>query len=610
MCGIAGIVNFKGQAIENGRIRAMMDKMNHRGPDDEGIFLNANTGLGFVRLSIIDLTPAGHQPMFTNDGRHCIIFNGEVYNYLELRKVLEEKYAFKSHTDSEVVLYSYLEWGSECLGRLNGMFAFVIYNIQEESLFGVRDRFGIKPFYYHLSGDEFIFASEIPPILSAMRSKPEPNEEVILNYLLLNRTNYSSDTFFEQITKLPPGHFLELKEKVFQINQWYNLRNEIKGKVGFDSPAEYYKLFKDSIDLQLRSDVPVGICLSGGLDSSAIASAILKEHKHDKFNSYSAVYADTDKADESEYINEFQGSGMNMHFIHPDHLSLMRDLDQYLETLCEPVPGTSEYAEFKVMELAKSHSTVILNGQGADEVLGGYEYFYGAYLKELLFGLKFREFYSEILKQRKFRTLNKSLKYLIFFMLPARLKLVLLKDRREMVNRKFLLKHQIASINLLKNLYGFSTLQDYFLRHFEYKFEHHLMWADKSGMHFSVETRFPFLDHRLIERTLNTKTELIIKDGWTKYILREAFEGLMPEKIRKRKSKIGFETPENNWLRTDIFKSFIENILDSEQFNNRPYFNPLAIKKLWNDHLLGKVNEANTIWKIVHLELWLRKFID
>lgn len=610
MCGIAGIVNFNGKSVEKGRIRTMLDKMQHRGPDDEGIFMDANNGMGFVRLSILDLTAAGHQPMFTADGSHCIIFNGEVYNYLEIRRELEEKYTFKSITDTEVVLYSYLEWGSECLHRFNGMFAFVIYNIVDKSMFGARDRFGIKPFYYNLSEEEFIFANEIPALLSVMRSKPGPNEEVILNYLLLNRTNYSKNTFFDQILKLAPGHFFKLKNNEFKTVRWYSLRQAVKGQSGFNTPAEYYNLFKASVDLQLRSDVPVGICLSGGLDSSAIASVILCEHKHDRFNSYSAVYDGKDKADESEYINEFRGSAINMHFTRPDHKSLMKDLDLYLETLCEPVPGTSEYAEFKVMELAKKHSTVILSGQGADEVLGGYEYFFGAYLKELLTGFKLRAFFLEVLKQRKFGMFQKSLKYLVFFLIPAWMKLFMLKDRRVLVEREFRRKYRKSPLALLRNLYGFTTLKDYFIRHFEYKFEHHLMWADKSGMCFSIETRFPFLDHRLVEKTLKTKASLIMKDGWTKYILREAFEGVMPEKIRKRVSKIGFATPENDWLRTEVFRNFINELLDSRQFNNRLYFNPPAIRKLWQDHLSGKVNEANSIWKIVHLELWLQKYID
>ena len=610
MCGIAGIIDFRNNDIDQGRIKAMMDKMRHRGPDDEGLYLDNNVGLGFVRLSILDLSPAGHQPMFSEDGGYCIIFNGEVYNYLEIRKELEGKYNFRSNTDTEVVLNSFLEWGSDCLEKFNGMFAFAIYNLKNRSVFGARDRFGIKPFYYRLSGDEFIFASEIPPILHVMPEKPKANDPVILNYLLLNRTNYSTDTFFEGIKKLPPGHYFELAGHEFKTFQWYSVRKKIDDTADFISADEYSELFRKSIDLQLRSDVPVGICLSGGLDSSAIAATILKEHRHERFNSYSAVYNIPDKADESEYINEFRGSSMEMHFTSPDEHSLMQDLDIYIEALCEPVPGTSEYAEFKVMELAKKHSTVILNGQGADEVLGGYEYFYGAFLKELLLKGRFRKFLTEIFEQRKFGNFRKSIKYLIFFLLPSKAKILMLKDRRLLLDKTFLKKYRSDSLKTLRNLYGFSSLKDYFIRHFEHKFEHHLMWADKSGMHFSIEARFPFLDHQLIEKTLATQTDLIIKNGWTKYILREAFEGVMPDKIRLRKSKIGFATPEHQWLRTEKMKNLINGIFDSSSFNNRHYFNPVEVRKLWNAHLYGRVKEANTIWKFVHLELWLRKYID
>jgi len=609
MCGIAGIVNFDGNKIDKAKLYQMMNTMKHRGPDDEGYFIDDTVGLAMVRLSIIDLSQAGHQPMFSSDGRYCIVFNGEVYNYIELRETLKRKYIFKSETDTEVVLYSYIEWGEQCLAKFNGMFAFTIYDTATKSLFGARDRFGIKPFYFHKSSHQFIFASDTPPLLKVMPGKPTVNDAAVMNYLMLNRTNYSEETFFKEIIKLSPGSFFTLNNLVFKVKRWYALRVSSSGK-SFKSSEEYYNSLKKSVQLQLRSDVPVGICLSGGLDSSAIASIILKEYPHTEFHSYSAVYNPGDKADEQEFIKEYEGTQLKMHYTSPNHEGLLDDLDQYIEMLSEPVPGTSEYAEFKVMQLAQQHSTVILNGQGADEVLGGYEYFYGAYLKELLFKFKIRKLIHEVNSLKKHHTLKKSLKYLLFFMLPSRLKMIMLKDRRHLINKHFYKQNCSYSLKLIKQLYNFPTLKDYFFNHFAYKFEHHLLWADKSGMRFSVETRFPFLDHNLIESTIDCAPDMILKNGWTKHILREAMTGVLPEKIRTRKSKIGFETPEHDWIRQAHYVKFIKEIFQSASFKNRKYFNQDNIKALYQKHLDGTVNEANTIWKIIHLELWFRKYID
>lgn len=609
MCGIAGVINFDGTKVSEDDLRMMMLAMKHRGPDDEGLFTDDNLGLGFVRLSILDLSMAGHQPMFSNDRRYCIIFNGEVYNYIELKEQLKTKYTFNSGTDTEVVLYSYIEWGADCLNRFNGMFAFVIYDTLTKELFGARDRFGIKPLYYFKNQAQFLFASDIPPILTVIKSRPEPNDSIIMNYLMLNRTNYSDETFFKGIMKIKPGHQFKIDKQGFIVKQWYDVR-KIKTDNGFSSPGEYYNSFRDSIRLQLRSDVPVGICLSGGLDSSAIASVILKEYDHERFHSYSAIYNPGDRGDEQEFIREFQGSSMIMHYTSPKHKDLLNDLNQYVEALVEPLPGTSEYAEYKVMQMARNHSTVILNGQGADEVLGGYEYFYGAYLKELLFNFRFSKLLRVAKSLNNNHELIKSIRYMVFYLTPSFLKFKLLTDRKKLINERFLNSMKAHSVKLLKDLYGFSSLKDFFIRHFEYKFEHHLLWADKSGMYFSIETRFPFLDHRLVERTLATHPDLILNDGWTKFILREGFKGVLPEKIRLRKSKIGYETPEHDWLRTEEFKKLLNQLFESESFNNRKYFNCPEVKKLYADHLSGKVNEANSLWKIVHLELWLRRFID
>lgn len=609
MCGIAGIINFNNNPVDELSISKMIRAMKHRGPDDEGMFFEHHVGLGFVRLSILDLSQSGHQPMVSENGRYIIVFNGEVYNYVELKEKLKEKYQFNSNTDTEVVLKSYIEWGESCLDKFNGMFAFAIYDTIEKTLFGARDRFGIKPFYYFYNYNQFIFASDIPPILTNQNVSAFPNNEVIFNYLLTNRTNYSEKTFFDNILKLNPGHKFKIENKKLTISQWYNIENHNITE-GFNSSTEYDKVFIEAIKIQLRSDVPIGICLSGGLDSSSIAAVLLKAFKVNNLHAYSAIYNKGDVGDEQDFIHIFSNEKMNMHFVKPTAESFLNDIDEYVNALSEPVPGTSEYAEFKVMQLAKQYSTVILNGQGADEVLGGYDYFYSAYLKELILKFYFLQFLKECFYLKKHNKLLPTLKYLLFFLAPINIKRYILKKKNNIFKPKFYYNNKIYATQIIKQFYTFKSLKKFFKNHFKHKFEHHLLWADKSGMYFSLETRFPFIDHHLIEKTLSTSNSNILKNGWTKNILREAMINKLDDKIRLRKDKVGFETPEAEWIREPAFKNFINEIINSTSFNNRPYFDANKIKLLVNQHNAYKANHANLIWKTIHLELWLRKFID
>ena len=386
MCGICGIINLNKQPVEESKINQMMRSMKHRGPDDEGLFVKEHIGLGFVRLSIIDLSLAGHQPMFSKDKRYAISFNGEIYNYIELREELRQKgYVFRSASDTEVLLYSYIEWSESCLHKLNGMFAFAILDTFTNNLFLARDRFGIKPLYYYHDQDQFIFASDIPPILSIIKNKRKPEDSIVFDYLVLNRTNHSDKTFFKNIRKLQHGHILTVKSEIVNINRWYCLPDRIAQYESLKfSENEFLDEFKHSIDFQLRSDVPVGTCLSGGLDSSAITSLVLSNKQEVDLHSFSAIYQKGQKGDESEYIAEFKDKNLKIHYTIPTGDSLLQDMNSFVDSLSEPVPTTSIYAEYKVMELANKHCTVLLNGQGADELMAGYHYFYGYYFRDLI----------------------------------------------------------------------------------------------------------------------------------------------------------------------------------------------------------------------------------
>ncbi len=385
MCGICGQINFNGAEVAESQLRSMMQAMKHRGPDDEGIFTDGSIGLGFVRLSILDLSQAGHQPMYSQDDRYVIVYNGEIFNYIELREELEPKgYSFRTRSDTEVLLAAYKEWGEECLDRFNGMWAFVIYDRIEKSIFASRDRYGIKPFYYYLCNEYIVFASEIQPLLKVIGIKPSANERAVFDFLVFNRTDQYGDTLFKGIKKLKHGCNLKIDKSGFREYEWYNLRQHVEQTDQFSSPEEFRDLLSNAIGLRLRSDVPVGVCLSGGLDSSSIVSILINDYKKTDINTFSAVYRKGQTGDETEYINLFKDDLPNMFFTMPDAQSLMADLADYIRLHSEPVSDTGVYAQYKVMELAAGKVIVTLDGQGADEMMAGYHYFFGSYFKELL----------------------------------------------------------------------------------------------------------------------------------------------------------------------------------------------------------------------------------
>ena len=607
MCGICGIIKFDGSKPDPQAILNMMQIMKHRGPDDQGTFFNDNVGLGHVRLSIIDLSEAGHQPMFSSDGRYCMIYNGEIYNYIELKEeLIKLGRSFKTQTDSEVLLEAYCEWGEKCLDRLNGMFAFAIYDIQERSIFCVRDRYGIKPFYYLHEKNIFAFCSEIPPLLTLLDNKPEPDQLAIFDYLTFNRTDQGERTFFKNIKKLQHGHTLKIKDRNTIITRWYDLSSKI---IDVDISAEkYLELFDSSLKLRLRSDVPVGVCLSGGLDSSSIVADLVKIHNLTDLHTFSAVHGKGVTGDESEFIDEFKPILKNMHYTSPTMETLYADLEIFIRCQGEPVPSTSPYAQFKVMELAKKNVVVTLDGQGADECLAGYHYFFGFYFYELLRKFKFLTLSIETFNYLKNHKSIFGLKSLAYFLLPKDL-----QDKNRIASRNYL-DHDFQQLSkessLTSDLYSAQSLRKSLINHFEHKLEHLLKWEDRNSMWFSLESRIPFLDYRLVEATLGLPANRIINKGTTKKILRDAMQGILPEKIRNRRDKIGFLTPESIWFRQPGFQVLISELINSKSFSQRGYFNPKQCQLIYNQHLNGKKDASRDIWKWIHLEMWAQMFID
>lgn len=605
MCGICGIVNFSLEPVETADIQKMMALLKHRGPDDEGFFIDKNIGLGHVRLSIIDLTSLGKQPMFSSDKRYCILHNGEVYNYLELKDELQPKYIFKTKTDTEVILYAFIEWGVDCLKKFNGMFAFVIYDTKKKQLFTGRDRFGIKPFYYYLSDKKLIFASETRAILPFIKNK-KVNNKAIFEYLIYNRTDQSNETFFSEIKKLPKGSYSKITNNNIQITKWYTLQEELKAP--FEHPNDLYEALKNSIKLRLRSDVPVGVCLSGGLDSSSIVSILLKDFNKNDINTFSAVYKKGEKADESDFIAEYNPYLKNMYFTRPTAVTLMEDLQKFVECHSEPVATLGPYAQFKVMQLARKKVVVTLDGQGADEELAGYHYFFGSYFKQLLISFELLKFLSETASYMKKYNSVLAIKYLFLYLAPSYLKDRMSKMSHNFVADEFYQKCKKDS-DVKSSLYNPKSLNESLLQHFEFKLEHLLKWEDHNSMWYSLESRVPFLDHHLVERTLSLPASKIIKKATTKFILREALKGVLPENIRNRKDKIGFATPWEKWFRTKKLRELIYDLLSSHDFKDRGYLNPGKCLKAYNLHLENKTDISKEIWKWINLELWFQKFI-
>lgn len=587
----------------------MMQKIKHRGPDDEGVFCDSNVGLGHVRLSIIDLSDAGHQPMLSNNGRFVIIFNGEIYNYLELKKELKSKYSFQTKTDTEVILAAYQEWGEDCLEHFNGDWAFVIYDKSTHQVFGSRDRYGIKPLYYKFEDNILYFSSEIKPLIG---KNPSPNYHNIFDYLVYNRTDHNNETFFDNIYKLEHGSKFIISNNKFTIFKWYDLRKKIQYNKTYSfeqSVKHFQKLFTSSISLRLRSDVPVGVCLSGGLDSSAIVSNLIKNCGNSDFNTFSAIYEGYEQADESKFINLYANQLTNMHYTRPNADTFYNDYTTFIEAQSEPVASIGPYAQYKVMELAQKHVKVTIDGQGADEQLGGYHYFFGVYFKELLYKFKLVQLLRE---QYAYYSIHKSFiafKYLIFYLLQSSIKNKIGSKIYGNVNNNFFNIYNKDN-TLAVQLYNPKSLSESLYQHFNNKLEHLLKWEDHNSMHFSIESRVPFLDHRLVEFILGLRSDYIIRNGETKYLLRQASKGILPEPIRKRTDKKGFSTPSDLWFREKQFQELINAVINSRSFIERGIFNIKSVKKDYNEHLNGKKIHTKDIWKWINLEIWFRKFID
>tara|TARA_B100001057_G_C22871093_1_gene958906 strand:- start:4953 stop:6806 length:1854 start_codon:yes stop_codon:yes gene_type:complete len=567
LCGIFGFIGYG-----KPNFKEAVDVIEHRGPNGDGFLsydvesqtlaqtpLERNErfkiGFGFRRLSIIDLSHSADQPFSLSEPNLHIIFNGEIYNYKELREELESLgYSFRTHSDTEVLLTSYQEWGEECVHRFNGMWAFAILDIGSRQVFCARDRFGIKPFYYYANQEQLIFGSEIKQFFTSGVAK-EINNNVIKDFLENSLVDHTEETFFKNIFQLPAGHKLMVRFDEYQFSYeierfWKLEKSDADDHLNFVQASKKFKdLLEDSIKLRRRSDVPLGSCLSGGLDSSSIV-CLAANQVEGEFNTLTSMYEGS-KFDESNYAKMVNQSNVRIkaNFCGLTENILVEEIDQLIWFQDEPFGSFSIMAQWEVMKLAKKIDvTVLLDGQGGDELLGGYRKYYAFYLKELIRSGKYVKALTEmyyLLKNRDFNFISKE-----------GFKRYLLSNS----NASFLSERGKSLKNMKKiGLSSANSVREKSLEDIEFlSFPALLRYEDRNSMAHSIESRVPFMDYRVVQFAYSTSSAFKIRKGFTKAMLREALKGVLPEGIRTRISKLGFATPQSDWMESVLNRHFKE----------------------------------------------------
>lgn len=620
MCGIAGYYNFKG-SVDRPKFEKMVDMVKHRGPDDRGVFYQGGIALGHRRLAVIDLSESGHQPYLYRN-RYVVVFNGEIYNYVELKRKLEQKgYQFVSESDTETLAAAYDCYGKKCVQYFNGMWSFAILDLQKQKLYCSRDRFGVKPFYYYLDDTQFIFGSEIKQILCMLDQKPVANKARLLDFLVCGDQDNTEQTMFAGIMQLRGGYEIEmdLTSHRFQTGQYYELKNLEKQPAGYkENCKKFRRAFMRSVGLRMRADVPVGYCLSGGLDSSSIVSVankILSEKgRNMEQHAVSSCFEDKEY-DEQEYIDEVvKHTDIFSHKIYPDGAQLFDEADRIIWHMDEPFGSTSIYAQWNVFREAKKNGlTVMLDGQGADEQLAGYSIFYGVYFADLLKHFKLRTMMREIAVYKKSRAASEKYvnagKIISAALISAFVPKVIYKKIYYVyqVSRRLpFSKKQLKEVCQRRDRYRINEVKQYFTDSMKCGMQALLHYEDRNSMAFSIESRVPFLDYKLAEAVFAMPVSHKIRNGYTKAVLRDGLKGILPDKIRHRYSKLGFVTPEDQWINHNN-KQYREQ-LESACEALAPLVDKQRVMR-WFDQKSGKVaREDFMIWRIICAGKWVRIF--
>lgn len=628
MCGINGIAftSRSGRQINERALVAMRDVIFHRGPDDGGLFIDGGIGLGHRRLSIVDVSHGG-QPMFNEDKSVVIVYNGEVYNHKDYRvELIEKGHKFQNNSDTEAIIHLYEEYGESCVEKLRGMFAFAIWDKNKRELFIARDRLGIKPLYYvHDADGNLFFASEVKALLEAQAIKPEINFNALPDQMANHGTS-GDETLFAGIKRLMPGHTMIWRDGKISIRKFWEVDYTPKHEDRSDADfiEEWRELFRKSVELRLMADVPLGMFLSGGIDSSAIC-AMMSEMVSDPIKTFSVGFTEKE-------ANELEYARMVSRAFKTDHHEIIISPDQYFKALPkliwhedEPIGFVASIPLYFISELAQKHVKVVLTGEGSDEMLGGY----GRYRKTLLnlgYGKKYESLVPGFLRngiKNAVESLPRRLRRKLvrtFLALPSDIEHLYFDNFAIFSQRMQSRMLTAESKARIDDLYPYTKIHKYLegantdelldqLLYADTKTYLHelLMKQDQMSMAASIESRVPFLDHKLVEYTARLPQRMKLRGSTTKYILREAMKGILPDEILNR-SKMGFPVPIDRWFRNE-YKHLVEEFVLGERALGRGLFEPEFVKNLVNEHNAG-TDHAQRLWFLVNFEMWARQFID
>jgi asparagine synthase (glutamine-hydrolysing) len=630
MCGICGIAipEKLNRTVDEAALIRMRDSLAHRGPDDAGIFIDGRVGLGHRRLSIVDLA-GGHQPMSNEDGRVWLTYNGEVYNHRDLRPVLEQRgHIYRTTSDTETIIHSYEEHGPRAVERLRGMFAFAIWDKPRRRLILARDRLGIKPLYYTLSDDGVIcFASEIKALIEARAVRAELNYDSLADYAA-NRSTSGEDTLFRGVKRLLPGHILVWTEGRVHIEPYWNLSYAKPTEPLTDDQYvdQFSDLFTESVKLRLMADVPLGMFLSGGIDSSAIVAA-MSEMVTEPIKTFSVAF-------EEREANELGYARMVARAFGTDHREVIVSPQQFFDALPglvyqedEPIAHPSSVPLYFVSKLASEHVKVVLTGEGSDEMLAGYDKY-----RKTVFNLALGSRYHSAMPASVRRAVERAILNLngtsrirqklsrTFLCLSPDIEEIYFDNfsvfSRAMQQRLFAgetrerMAHgdpYRASLDLIGNADSDALLDQLLASDLKTYLHELLMKQDQMSMAASIESRVPFLDHKLVEFAASLPVNMKLRGLTTKYILRKAMRGRLPKEILTRR-KMGFPVPVGAWLRGPFSNVVDEYVLNSRAIE-RGIFNPGFVRELVARHGAGE-NHTERLWTLINFEIWQRRFLD
>lgn len=608
-------------------LEAMRDVITHRGPDEEGIFIDRNVGLGHRRLSIVDVS-SGQQPMTNEDSTLHITYNGEIYNHADYRESLESSgHVYKTHCDTETILHLYEEYGPACVDHLRGMFAFAIWDQRKQELFIARDRLGVKPLYYvHTDDGSLYFGSEIKTLLEAGAVKPEINYAVLSDYLA-NHAPSGEETLFSGVKRLLPGHILIWRDGDVTIRRYWDVDFSKDDEVRDDKTyiQQWSELFRESVRLRLMADVPLGMFLSGGIDSSAIA-AVMSGMVSEPIKTFSVAFAERE-ANELEYARLIADAyKTNHHEIVVTPEQFFAALPQLVWHEDEPLAHPSSVALYFVSKLASEHVKVVLTGEGSDELLAGY----GRY-RRTIWNLAWGRRYNKVAPAVARNTIRKQIERMpggrmrqklmrTFLVLSPELESIYFDNfavfpspmqqrmfTRETSDRIRSIDPYVELRKLLERTKDLSLLDGLLYADIKTYLHELLMKQDQMSMATSVESRVPFLDHKLVEFTAMMPETMKLRGGTTKYVLRESMKGVLPEQILSR-SKMGFPVPIGSWFRGP-FRPVIDEYVLGERALSRGIFAPDFVRKLVALHQAGE-DHSERLWALLNFELWLRRFFD